>query len=118
MSTFDDEIARLAKDVSALSGASLPAIPRDASGSLRLDGLLARVRESSGSDLLLVAGVPPTARIDGRLIAIDPHVLDAEAVRDLVAEILDEARRRRLETERAIDFSFDRPGLGRFRFNV
>lgn len=85
---------------------------------LRLDSLLARVRDASGSDLLLVAGVPPTARVDGRLIAIDPHALDPQAVRGLVLEMLDDAQQGRLEADRAIDLCFDRPGLGRFRCNA
>jgi twitching motility protein PilT len=119
MSAFDQEISRLVKELNALGGgASLPAIERDATGQLPLDRLLARVRDSAGSDLLLVAGVPPTARIDGRLIAIDPHVLDPNAVRALVLEMLDEPQQRRLEAGHAIDLCFDRPGLGRFRCNA
>ena len=119
MSAFDQELSRLVKELNALSGgASLPAIERDEGGRLRLDQLLARVIESSGSDLLLVSGVPPTARVDGRLIAVDPHVLEPSVVRGLVFEILDDALQRRLEAERAVDLCFDRPGLGRFRCNA
>ena len=119
MSASDQEISRLVKELNALGGgASLPAIERDETGRLRLDPLLARVRDSAGSDLLLVAGVPPTARIDGRLIAIDPHVLDPKAVRALVLEMLDEPQQSRLEAGHAIDLCFDRPELGRFRCNA
>jgi twitching motility protein PilT len=116
---FDQELSRLVKELNSLGGgASLPAIERDEAGHLRLDQLLARVLESSGSDLLLVAGLPPTARVDGRLIAVDPHVLEARAVRGLVFEMLDDGLQRRLEAERAVDLCFDRPGLGRFRCNA
>jgi len=119
MATFDQELSRLVKELNALGGgASLPAIERDPAGRLQLDRLLGRVIESAGSDLLLVAGVPPTARVDGRLIAIDPQVLDARAVRALVVEMLDESLQRRLDADRAVDFCFDRPGLGRFRCNA
>ncbi len=109
----------MVRELNALGGgASLPAIERDAGGELTLDRLLARVLEASGSDLLLCAGAPPTARIDGRLIAIDPHVLDSRAVRTLVLEMVDEAHERRLDAERAVDFAFERAGLGRFRGNA
>jgi len=119
VANFDDDLSRLVRELNALGGGvSLPAIERDAGGLLRLDRLLARVLESGGSDLILVAGVPPTARIDGRLIAIDPHVLDAKSVRELVAEMLDDALLRRLEIDRSVDFCFDRPALGRFRCNT
>ena len=118
MTEFDRDLSRLVKELNALGGASLPAVERDAGGRLLLDRLLARVIESAGSDLLLVAGVPPTARIDGRLIAIDPHALDAKGVRTLLAEILDDGLQRRLELDRSIDFCVDRPSLGRFRVNA
>jgi twitching motility protein PilT len=119
MATFDDDLSRLVRELNALGGGvSLPAIERDAGGRLELDRLLARVLESRGSDLILVAGVPPTARIDGRLIAVDPHVLDARAVRGLVGEMLDDTLQRRLETERSVDVCFDRAALGRFRCNA
>lgn len=119
MPAFDQDLSRLVKELNSLGGGvSLPAIERDEGGRLLLDQLLARVRESSGSDLILVAGVPPTARIDGRLIAVDPHVLEPREVRTLVFEMLDEAQQHRLEADRAVDLCFDRPGLGRFRCNA
>jgi len=119
MPAFDQDLSRLVRELNALrGGASLPAIERDEGGRLLLDRLLSRVVESSGSDLLLVAGAPPTARIDGRLIAVDPHTLDPAGVRTLVGEMLDDTQRPRLESQRTVDFSFDRPGIGRFRCNA
>ncbi len=118
MSNLDEQLTRLVKELNSLGGASLPAIERDEAGRLPLDRLLARVLESSGSDLLLVAGVPPTARIDGRLVALDPQALDAKTVRALVFEMLDEPRQARLLADRAVDLCFERPGLGRFRCNA
>ena len=38
-----------------------------------LPGWLARVRETGGSDLLLVAGAPPTIRVRGRLQPAADH---------------------------------------------
>lgn len=119
MSSFDQELSRLVKELNALGGGtSLPAVQRDGAGRLRLDRLLSRVVEAAASDLLLVAGAPPTARVDGRLIAIDPSPLDSDVVRTLVQELLDDALERRLDEERALDFCFERPGMGRFRCNV
>ena len=118
MSTFDQELSRLVRELNALGSTSLPAVERDASGRLRMDRLLSRAVEAGASDLLLVAGIPPTARIDGRLIAIDPGVLDGKSVRPLILELMDEAHERRLESARAVDFCIERSGLGRFRCNV
>lgn len=119
MASFDQELSRLVRELNALGGAaSLPSIERDASGRLDVDRLLTRVVESGASDLLLVVGVPPTARIDGRLIAVDPTPLDAKTVRALVHELLDEATARRLESQQSVDTSLERPGIGRFRCNA
>lgn len=119
MPDFDEELSRLVRELNALGGsASLPAVERDASGRLRLDRLLSRALEAGASDLLLVSGAPATGRVDGSLLAVDPQVLDARTVRALVHEVLDERSARRLEERLSVDFSFDRPGLGRFRANV
>ena len=119
MPIFDEQLSRLVRELNALgSAAALPPVERDATGSLALDRLLARAVETRASDMLLVAGVPPTARVDGRLIAIDPQVLDSRTVRSLVQEALDERQSRILDAGKSVDFCFDRPGLGRFRCNV
>ncbi len=119
MPIFDEQLSRLVRELNALGGeAALPPVERDAAGRLRLDHLLARAVEAGASDLLLVAGVPPTGRVDGRLLAIDPQVLDPRVVRSLLQEVLDERGIRILEHRQSVDFCFDRPGIGRFRCNV
>src|SRR5262245_53718594 len=118
MSGFDDELSRLVRELNSLGGTTLPAVERDGAGRIPLDRLLGRVRETGASDLLLVAGVPPTARVDGRLLAIDPHPLDSRTVRGLVHELLDERLLRVMEQGAFAEFCFDRAGLGRFRCNA
>ena len=55
-------------------------------GSLRLDQWLARVREMGASDLLLVAGAPPTARVEGRMAPLGGEApLDGD---DIVQAVL------------------------------
>ena len=119
MTDQDDRLRRLARELNSLGGeASLPPVERDPSGKLRLDLLLARAAEIRASDLLLVPGVPPVARVDGRLLAIDPGRLDDRGAAALIGEVLEERWAKVLEERMAADFGFDRPGLGRFRCNV
>ena len=119
MTDQDDRLRRLARELNSLGGeASLPPVERDPSGKLRLDLLLARAAEIRASDLLLVPGVPPVARVDGRLLAIDPELLDDRGAAALIGEVLEERWAKALEERKAADFGFDRPGLGRFRCNV
>jgi twitching motility protein PilT len=116
---FDEQLSRLVRELNSLSGESaLPPVERDSGGRVRLDVLLARAAETRASDLLLVSGVPPTARVDGRLLAIDPQVLDGQVVLGLIHEVLEERWVAVLKKRLAADFCFDRPGLGRFRCNV
>jgi twitching motility protein PilT len=119
MPIFDEQLSRLVRELNSLtSETALPPVERDSTGALPLDRLLNRIIEAGASDLLLVAGIPPTARVDGRLLPVDPQVLDSRTVQALVQEFLDERWAAALEHRLAVDFCFDRPDLGRFRCNI
>ena len=70
------------------------------------------------SDLHLSAGLPPMVRIDGDLRRIDAPVLLHAAVLDLVSGVMDDAQRTDYEERLETDFSFEIPGLSRFRVNT
>ena len=70
------------------------------------------------SDLHLSAGLPPMVRIDGDLRRIDAPVLLHAAVLDLVSGVMDDAQRTDYEERLETDFSFEIPGLSRFRVNA
>jgi twitching motility protein PilT len=115
---FDEELSRLVREVNALRGGSHGRPAREGLGGDVLDGLLRRVVETGASDLLVVPGAPATARIDGKLVSLDPMPLDPEAVRMLVLEVADERTRASIAARRSADFCVDRPGIGRFRCNA
>jgi twitching motility protein PilT len=84
--------------------------------------LLSLVDERGASDLLVVAGVPPYLRVNGRLVLASVEALDSEAIRGLFLPYLDARLRRTLQEQGAADFSL---GLGtpsgaprRFRVNL
>jgi twitching motility protein PilT len=83
-----------------------------------LHQLLASARASHASDLLLVAGAPPTARVNGRLAPIDERALTPSATGALCAALAPERLRGALESDGTADFALTRPGQGRFRCNV
>ena len=70
------------------------------------------------SDLHLSAGLSPMVRIDGDLRRIDAPVLLHAAVLDLVSSVMDDAQRTDYEERLETDFSFEIPGLSRFRVNA
>jgi len=84
----------------------------------RLRQLLARCREIQATDLTLVAGTPPTARIDGDLSPIGADPLSAAESAALCAALTAPERRAALALRGAVDFSLSYKGLGRLRCNV
>jgi twitching motility protein PilT len=77
------------------------------------------VWQNSGTDLLLAAGSVPMVRVDGVLRPIgSTPALDEAQVRDLLAEIVDEAQIARLADELELDFSFSWSGRARVRGNA
>src|SRR5262245_35448597 len=117
MHRFDEELSRLVREVNAL-GAGAPHRPTSGSNGTVLDRLLSRVVEADASDLVMVPGAPAMARIDGRLVPLDPAPLEREAVRTLVLDLVDARARSAIASRRAADFCIERPGIGRFRCNV
>lgn len=80
--------------------------------------------QSNASDLHLVAGRPPTIRIDGRLTALASYqAFSSGQIQELVFPILSENQKKIFLTNRALDFSYGLGGgdygeRGRFRINI
>jgi len=83
-----------------------------------LVGLLQEATLRGASDLHLVTGFPPMARVDGIVIPISETVLDGETCRNLMFSGLTESQRSRLEETWELDFVLDILNLGRFRANA
>jgi twitching motility protein PilT len=79
-----------------------------------LETLVAR----SGSDLLLVAGAPPSIRLDGQVLPLEETPLSGEEIEEAVVPALPPHARARYHSERSADASYRVRGLGRFRINL
>jgi len=79
---------------------------------------LRRVRELDGSDLLLVAGMPPLARVKGQVSRLPGNGLDGDAIERAVSPVVPSRLRERYREGEAIDLAFTLRGLGRFRMNL
>ncbi len=80
--------------------------------------LLAFSVKHNASDLHLSAGLPPMIRVDGDIRRINVPPLDHKAVHALVYDIMNDKQRRDYEEFLEVDFSFEVPGLARFRVNA
>ena len=110
-----DDLDRLAEQLNALQ--SIEPAPTGIDTS-RVEVWLAALTEARGADLLLVAGAPPTIRVESRLVAVGEGPLDGVDIEQAVLPALPPHARRRYEGDRIADASLRIPGLGRFRVNL
>lgn len=80
--------------------------------------LLAKLKDESGSDLHLSAGVPAMMRIHGRLQSIDEKRLTKEDLHTLLYDILTDEQKAKFEANLEMDFSIELEGIARFRVNT
>ncbi|MGH8480485.1 MAG: type IV pilus twitching motility protein PilT [Gammaproteobacteria bacterium] len=80
--------------------------------------LLAFSVKNGASDLHLSAGLPPMIRVDGDVRRINVPPLEHKEVHALVYDIMNDKQRKDYEEFLECDFSFEIPGLARFRVNA
>lgn len=80
--------------------------------------LLAFSEKQGASDLHLSAGLPPMIRVDGDIRRINLPALDHKEVHSLIYEIMNDKQRKDYEEFFETDFSFEVPGVARFRVNA
>ncbi len=80
--------------------------------------LLAFSAKQGASDLHLSAGLPPMIRVDGDVRRINLPPLEHREVHALIYEIMNDKQRKDFEEFLETDFSFEVPGVARFRVNA
>ncbi|MBL3527496.1 MAG: type IV pilus twitching motility protein PilT [gamma proteobacterium endosymbiont of Lamellibrachia anaximandri] len=80
--------------------------------------LLAFSVKHNASDLHLSSGLPPMIRVDGDIRRINVPALEHKVVHGLVYDIMNDKQRKDFEEFLETDFSFEIPGLARFRVNA
>jgi twitching motility protein PilT len=110
-----NDLDKLVSELHLISQASSAPI---ASDSPNLADWLRQVREQDGSDLLLVASLPPLARIKGQMSRLIGDILSGEDIENAVSPVIPSRLRERYRDGEAIDVGFTLKGLGRFRMNL
>jgi len=84
-----------------------------------MDELLKLTVSKKGSDLHLVAGFPPSIRINGEIVPQREYSnLTPKCIEDLLMPLLDDSQKRALKENWELDFSYSIPGVARYRGNV
>ncbi|MHB8512533.1 MAG: PilT/PilU family type 4a pilus ATPase [Actinomycetota bacterium] len=86
---------------------------------ISMHDLLERTMNENGSDLHLTTGVPPTIRVNGKLLPLSEYpLLHPVEIRRLVYSILTQRQREKLENDLELDLAYTVPSRARFRVNV
>jgi len=113
--SLPDDPDRLAGELNALLPVRRPEAPTDLS---RLEHWLGVMVRNRAADLLLVAGLPPSMRLESGLRRLDEGPLDGIDIEEAVLPALPPHARQQYEQTHIVDASLKVPDLGRFRVNL
>ena len=77
--------------------------------------LLITVVEKGASDLFISAGLPPSMKLNGKMIPLNNTTLSPEMTRELVLSIMNEDQRNEFVSTKELNFAISARGVGRFR---
>ena len=118
MAVYDDELAQIVADLNRVAPGSRPAQLPSGQGAETLDQLLVLAARQGASDVLLIAGVPVSLRVNGALSPAAGPALTAGDTRSLLLPLLAPKQYSDLQQNKSVDLCFSRDGIGRFRANV
>jgi twitching motility protein PilU len=82
-----------------------------------IEKLLQLMAEKKASDIFISAGSPISIKINGTIMPVNPQVLDADACKKIIFEMLTPAQTATFEKDQELNFSKPMPGLGNYRVN-
>ncbi len=80
--------------------------------------LCGTLAKSHASDLLLVAGAPPSIKQHNEVVRLNSPLLTPQQVTKYAQELMTDQQWSQFSQDKAIDFALTRPEFGRFRINV
>ena len=83
-----------------------------------LDTILKTALDLDASDIHLISGHPPMARVRTTMTALDYPVVTPEGAMRMLEQMAGEEQMKAFEKVKDTDFSYEIPGLGRFRVNA
>lgn len=77
--------------------------------------LLSFMVEKSASDLFITAGVPPSVKLNGKVVPLTTSPLSPEQARETVLSVMNERQRKEFIEAKELNFAISARGIGRFR---
>ena len=85
---------------------------------MEFEKLLRLMVEKGGSDLFITAGVPPSIKVNGRIMPVSKTPMSPEMTRETVHGIMNEQQRREFTENHECNFALSARGIGRFRVSA
>ena len=85
---------------------------------MEFDSLLKLMVDKSASDLFITVGVPPSVKINGKVLPVGRIPLAPEAARELVEGIMDEGQRLEFNRNKELNFAIGSQWGARFRVSA
>jgi twitching motility protein PilU len=83
-----------------------------------IEKLLQLMVEKGASDLFITAGVPPSVKINGKVVPVTTTPLSPEKTREVVLGVMNENQRRDFVQSKELNFAISARGIGRFRVSA
>lgn len=112
-----DDLDELIRELNA-TAVDVPSAGSRAHDTTRIDRWLRMVASRNGADLLLVAGAPPSIRVDRAIEPLDEGPLDGLDIEETVLPAIPPHARRAYRDTGISDASYRLQGIGRFRINL
>src|SRR5690606_31700060 len=83
-----------------------------------IDTLLKLMVDKNASDLFITVGVPPSIKINGKVLPVGKSALTPDMSRDIVEGIMDEEQRREFNRTEELNFAIASQWGARFRVSA
>ena len=85
---------------------------------MEFEKLLRLMVEKGGSDLFITAGVPPSMKVNGKIMPVTKVPMSPEQTRETVHSVMNEQQRREFAENHECNFAISARGIGRFRVSA
>ena len=85
---------------------------------MEFEKLLRLMVEKGGSDLFITAGVPPSMKLNGKIVPVSKTPMSPEMTRETVHGVMNEQQRREFAENHECNFAISARGIGRFRVSA
>ncbi|MDC0663969.1 PilT/PilU family type 4a pilus ATPase [Marinobacter sp. SS21] len=85
---------------------------------MEFEKLLRLMVEKGGSDLFITAGVPPSMKVNGKVLPVTKSALTPEQTRELVYGSMNDKQQTEFEASHECNFAISARGIGRFRVSA